>query len=182
LARPTHFHDLPAPDLPGVDATSQAAVRAMMRTVRLQRQLMSRLLQETCGHDLHPAQATCLQVLAANDGITQRDLARTLHLSPPTVTAMLQRMEASGVIERRPDAADQRLSRVYVTPAGRGLQEELRCVFAERIRQTFGSMEPEDRRELERLLTVLSDNTARALDTAAGADSAAASAGKGPNR
>ena len=43
-----------------------------------------------------------------------------LHLSRPSVTAMLQALEKSGAIERRSDERDQRLTRVYLTDEGRG--------------------------------------------------------------
>jgi DNA-binding MarR family transcriptional regulator len=104
-----------------------------------------------------------VRALAAHDGISQRDLAEMLHLSRPTVTTMLQRLEQHGVVERRTDLQDQRLTRVYLTPTGLGLAEQLRAVFAEHIRRTFGRMPEPDRQELERLLRILSENAAQAL-------------------
>jgi MarR family transcriptional regulator, organic hydroperoxide resistance regulator len=159
----TLSHDQPLPDLPGVDPASQGAVQALMRAMKLQRQLMQMLLAEKGSQETRPGQAMCLRVLATNDGISQRDLAERLQLSRPTVTTMLQRLESGGVIERRVDPHDQRLTRVHLTPAGRELADNLRVVFAEHIRRTFGLMPEEDRRELERLLRALSENASRAL-------------------
>jgi DNA-binding MarR family transcriptional regulator len=159
---PQH-HDHPLPDLAGVDPASQGAVQALMGTMQLQRRLMHKLLAETGGPDTRPGQAMCMRVLAAHDGITQRDLADRLSLARPTVTTMLQRMEKAGQVERSVDPQDQRLTRVHLTPAGRELEAHLRAVFAAHIRMTFGLMSEQDRRELERLLRALSENAARAL-------------------
>lgn len=150
-------------DVAGVDPAALGAAQALMRTLHLQRQLMQRLLAEIDSPETHPGQAMCLRALAANDGIAQRDLAEMLHVSRPTVTHMLQRMEAKGTIERRVDPRDQRLTRVHLTPDGQRLEAHLRVVFAEYVRQTFGLLPESDRRELERLLRALSENAERAL-------------------
>jgi DNA-binding MarR family transcriptional regulator len=158
-----HGHLNPPPDLAGVDPATQGVVQALLRTMQVQRQLLQKLLTATGCPDTGPGQAMCVRVLAAHDGISQRDLAEMLHLARPTVTTMLQRLEQHGVVERHTDPQDQRLTRVYLTPAGRQLAEHLREVFAEHIRRTFGRMPEPDRQELERLLRVLGENAAQAL-------------------
>lgn len=149
-----------APPMDGVDPLSFAVFGAFMRSIHLHRQLMTRLLAQK---DSHPGQVFCLQMLAAHDGISQRDLAQRMHLSRPTVTTMLQRMEKAGSIVRRPDEADQRLTRVHLTDAGRALEAEMRVLFAEYIHAAFDPMTAKDREDLERLLGTVAENTARAL-------------------
>jgi DNA-binding MarR family transcriptional regulator len=151
------------PALDGVDPLSFRVFQAFIRTLHLHRQLMARTLVEDGSH---PGQAVCLRILAARDGISQRDLAHALHLTPPTVTAMLQRMERGGIVERHPDEADQRVTRVRLTAEGRRLEERLRSIFARYIGQALDTMTEADRLELERLLIILADNTARALGSA----------------
>ena len=150
--------ELPQPE--GVDPLSYAVFSAYMRSLHLHRQLMGKLMS---GPDSHPGQAFCLRMLAANDGVTQRDLAEAMHLSRPSVTTMLQRMQKAGLIDRRPDEADQRLMRVYLTDDGRALAAQMRATFATYISTAFDSMSADDRRELERLLGVMAENTAAAL-------------------
>ena len=121
--------------LEGVDELSARVFRAFMRTLRLHRQLMSRTMAE---HGAHPGQAMCLHLLASNDGITQRDLAEALHLARPTVSKMLRGMEKAGLVGRQPDAADQRLTRVYLTPAGRDAGRQIcGAVAAAHINETM---------------------------------------------
>ncbi len=80
--------------------------------IQVSRQHFTRLhaLMETAG--LHRGQPPLLHLLWKQEGCTQSDLAAGLRSQPATVTKMLQRMELAGFIERRPDAEDQRVSRV----------------------------------------------------------------------
>lgn len=73
---------------------------------------------------LHRAQGFALHYLLHNNGITQSELAKGVHITAATATAMLQRMERDGWIERRTDPDDQRVSRVYVTDKATGLHDE----------------------------------------------------------
>ena len=77
---------------------------------RLKHTRVQRLL-EALG--LYEGQPALLRSLWSEEGLTHTELARRLHVRPATVTKMIRRMEKSGFVERRPDPADQRLSRVY---------------------------------------------------------------------
>ncbi len=149
-------------ELEGVDELSTRVFRAFLNTLRLHRQLMIAALGDI---DTHPGQAFCLRFLAANDGVTQRDLAESLHLARPTVSKMLQAMEKGRARERRPDEHDQRLTRVHLTVTGNRLETELRTVSAAQINETIGSLPEGDRRELGRLLEALSASISAAIDT-----------------
>jgi DNA-binding MarR family transcriptional regulator len=148
-------------DVEGVDELSVRAFRAFLNAVRLHRQLTISAIAE---RHSHPGQALCLRFLSTNDGITQRDLAEALHLARPTVSKMLQAMEKTGAIERRPDERDQRLTRVHLTAAGRELEAGLRVITAATIKETMGTLPEADRRELERLLGALSASISTAIE------------------
>jgi DNA-binding MarR family transcriptional regulator len=137
----------------GSDHPAAAAFRSFMRALHLHRRLIVQALGDV---DAHPAQAICLRRLSAEDGLAQRELADEMFLTPPTVSRMLKTMEQGGVIERRPDADDQRVTRVYLTAKGRRLAEELREVTSRYVAETFGSLPDEDLRKLTRLLDKLS--------------------------
>lgn len=109
--------------LEGVDDLSAQVFHTFLATLRLHRHLMARTLAT---QGMHQGQALCLRVLAAHDGITRRDLANALRLAQPTMTKMLQALEKSGAVGRRPDREDQRLVRVHLTAAGRRLEREMR--------------------------------------------------------
>ncbi len=150
-----HHPPIRPPDLVDMDPLLLKAYDEWGQTMHLQRQLALRFLPDT---GMHPGQAKCLWAISTNDGITQRDLADLLHVSRPTVTAMLHRLERSGYIERSNDEDDARLTRIFLTDAGRELDERLRAFHRKYIDATIGSFSKPDRAEFVRLLGVLRDN------------------------
>lgn len=157
----TDLQDPFGPEPEGVDALSWSVFRTWRTTDKLNRLLFMRMLAERGGH---PGQAMCLWVLSGHDGISQRELAEIMHLAPPTVTAMLQKMEHHGLVERRPDEHDQRLTRLSLTDAGREMAAEIRDAQAAYVNETIGALSEDDRREFEQLLEVLAANIRTALE------------------
>lgn len=140
------------PRLEGLDPLSARVFDSWIGALAAHRHLMSRAFAD---QDAHPAQALCLRMLAEHDGISQRELARALRLSPPTVTAMLKRMERAGTVERRPDPADARVTRVRLTATGRERERETRAILAATLGAVLATLSEADRAELARLLDLL---------------------------
>lgn len=73
-----------------------------------------------------------LMVLWETDDIGVVDLGRRLHLDSGTLSPLLKRLEADGLVTRRRDAGDERRVRIGLTPAGRAMSrhtsELQRCV------------------------------------------------------
>lgn len=101
---------------------------------------------------LHVGQEMVLFELWQADGLRGGELACRLGVEPPTITKMLRRLEDLGLLERRPDPADARSFRVYLTDGGRALEEPVLVRWARAEEGTFGVLEPSERRELGRLL------------------------------
>lgn len=150
------------PELKDVDETSVAVFRAFGNAMRLRRQFMKKLLGDS---DVHPGQGVCLNILARHDGISQRTLAEAMHVAPPTLSRMLRLMESGGLVERRADESDQRVTRVHLSDAGRALAEEVRAALTGHIPVAMAALAPEERAELARLLDKLSASIARSLET-----------------
>lgn len=86
---------------------------------QVMRAFQNRMTQLLGDIELHPGQAPILMYLIENDGPTQKQLGDNIKLKPATITIMLNRMEKAGMVERRPDLTDQRLSRVFITELGK---------------------------------------------------------------
>jgi DNA-binding MarR family transcriptional regulator len=84
-----------------------------------------RALAETAmrRHGLHQGQNHLLAVLWERDGSTPGEIAAALHVTTPTVVKMATRMSAVGLLTRSRDERDSRLVRLWLTDAGRALQE-----------------------------------------------------------
>lgn len=64
--------------------------------------------------------------LSRHDGMIQSDLANVLELGKAALGGLIDRLEASGVVERRPDEIDRRAKRVYLSAKGVQLIVEMR--------------------------------------------------------
>lgn len=80
---------------------------------------------------LYHGQGMILFQLWHQDGIPQRILAQALHITPPTASSTLKRMERDGWIIRKRDETDQRIVRVYLTEKSKRLRKEARISFDE---------------------------------------------------
>ena len=75
--------------------------------------------------DLAPAQARALHELDLDRPISMRELAERLKSDPSNLTGLIDRLEARGLVERRPDPTDRRIKGLALTPAGARLRERL---------------------------------------------------------
>lgn len=107
---------------------------------------------------LYRGQPPLLKSLWEQEGLTQTDLAERLKIAPATMTKMLQRMEKAGFVYRKPDPEDQRISRVYLTEAGRAIQNEVEAVWAKMDAETFSNFSLEERTILRRFLLQMRAN------------------------
>lgn len=113
---------------------------------------------------LYRGQPPVLKALWEQEGLTHTALAERLHVTPATITKMLQRMEKAGFVVRKPDAEDQRVSRVYLTKAGRAIQRRVQAVWKRMDRETFAGFTQEERALLRRFLQQIRENLRRVTD------------------
>jgi len=107
---------------------------------------------------LHTGQEMLLLQLWIEEGIPQSQLAASMEVEPPTATKMLQRMERAGLIERRPDPEDARISRVYLTERGRALEQPVLDVWKQLEAQTVAGLSLTEQALLHRLLMQILTN------------------------
>lgn len=93
---------------------------------------------------LYRGQQFILIALWEQEGRTHSELAEALHVQPATISNALKRMERAGFVARRPDPADQRVSRVYLTDAGRAVRDAVEQLWRDMEAQTFAGFSPED--------------------------------------
>jgi DNA-binding MarR family transcriptional regulator len=111
--------------------------------------------------DLYRGQPSVLRALWEQEGLMHADLARSLHVQPATITKMLQRMERAGFLERRPDAEDQRISRVYLTEAGRAIRTDVQQVWHRLEEEAFAGFTLEERTLVRHFFVRIRENLER---------------------
>lgn len=85
-----------------------------------------------------------LMTLQERGPMTVSELAGLLNVSPPSASALLDRIEEHGLIERVRDIDDRRVVRVHLLPEGRKMVEELSGMKREHLVGLFDSMSDED--------------------------------------
>jgi MarR family transcriptional regulator for hemolysin len=71
------------------------------------------------------AQWIVLFRLRQQEGLSQVDLAEVLELQPISLVRLLDRLVEHGLLERRPDPRDRRANKLFLTPCGRQLVDDL---------------------------------------------------------
>lgn len=116
---------------------------------------------------LYRGQPPLLHALAEQPGLTHTQVAERLHVSAPTVSKMVRRMEKAGLIETRDDPEDGRVSRVDLTDEGRALFKASIAQLQRLEAEAFKDFSPEELETIERLLRRVRDNLLRVSDEAA---------------
>ena len=102
---------------------------------------VSRLRRLSFDRELAPLGITrshwwVLAFIARNDGLPQTELANELEVGKVALGALVDRLESAGLVERRPEATDRRVKRVFLTDRACALLEEIQPIskaFNERL-------------------------------------------------
>ena len=86
--------------------------------------IFERILSEKNVDAFNGAQGHILYVLWRQDNITIREISDATGLAATTLTSMIDRMEAAGLVSRVPDANDRRKTRLILTEKARSLHIE----------------------------------------------------------
>jgi DNA-binding MarR family transcriptional regulator len=116
---------------------------------------------------LEASELAALEHLQATGPMTQKRLGERLSISAGAVTAMIDRLESRGHVERTPNPEDRRSALVLITKAG--LEESLRYLwpYIEDMKGVEEGFSEEERAVIERFLREATQVTHRA---AAGGD------------
>lgn len=101
-----------------------------------------------------PAQMTLIEEIARHPGCGVKDAADRLGLSAPTVSVSVAKLEESGMVERKPNSADQRSVQFYLTEQGDALYAKFHNMRLRKIKRLLSGLNPQEQEELLRLLSL----------------------------
>jgi DNA-binding MarR family transcriptional regulator len=105
------------------------------------------------------AQWRTLGMLSRNEGVNQGALADLLEVEPITLCRMIDRLEESGLVERRRDPSDRRAWQLFLTDKSKPILDDLRAMAEELFDQVLLGIDETDRavlgKSLERMRTNL---------------------------
>ena len=109
------------------------ALRYITHISSLYSKLLAKEMKLTTG------QLLCLRALAKEDNLPIRQISKRIFLSPSTVTGVIDRLEARGLVARRRDNPDRRIISLVITDAGRRLVESaptpIQSLLAENLKK-----------------------------------------------
>jgi DNA-binding MarR family transcriptional regulator len=94
----------------------------------------------------------------------QVDLARLLEVGKVTIGGLVDRLESSGLVERRADPEDRRAKRVYITDQGWKMIRSMISVAEKMNRKVMAGVSEKDLDTVERVLLVIKTNIKNALN------------------
>lgn len=123
----------------------------IMRLSEVFSRLSKQLVEERWG--LRATELRVLNYLDGKDSVPLNELARRIHVDKAWISRTVRQMEARGLVARRTDPDDARISSVALTDRGRGLYEEIREPARTGERQLLkGIDEQAFKSQLDRLL------------------------------
>lgn len=90
--------------------------------------------------------------LKLQDGQTMSELADKICIQQATMSTMIRRMEANGLVKKVTDPDDKRTSRIYLTAKGRATLELSGKIGLELDEQTVKGLSATERKTLDSLL------------------------------
>lgn len=111
--------------------------------------------RELVDYAITPQQFALLAFLWRRDGLSQTELSERTEVDRTTIGGLVDRLEKAGLVKRRSNPCDRRAHLVYLTDAGKGLEEELTPIALRVRERATGGLAPGEYEKLCELLEKL---------------------------
>lgn len=137
----------------------KAADDDIAQSLRLSVTRLARLLRQQDRTGLGPTLTAALASISRAGGVTHGELAALEQVAPPTITAVVDKMESLGLVTRQTDARDRRVQRIHITPAGRRKLDDVRNRRTAWLREQMRLLTPDELARLSAATDVLAKLT-----------------------
>ena len=132
----------------------------------IRRMLRKPLEAEVAKGGLTAPQVSVMQVVVRNDGINLKDLSQAVNLAHSTVSGIVDRLQKRGMVQRRPDRLDGRISRIHPTSVVMEfVRKEIPALTRRPLEAALGRATPAERnaigQSMRRLRELLDDQVER---------------------
>lgn len=93
-----------------------------------------------------------------DEGMLQTELARILDMGKAPMTGLIDRLEASGFVERRPDRLDRRAKRIVITERGHQVLDQMASVGKRLNKTILAGLSKDEVRTAEHVLALMKEN------------------------
>lgn len=119
--------------------------------------LLRQLRREDDASGLSAPRLSALSVVVFGGPLTLGDLARAEQVRPPTMTRIVTGLEKDGLVKRRGDPRDRRLTHIEATPKGRKILAAGRARRVEKLASAVGRLKRKELAELGRGVELVRD-------------------------
>ncbi|EXI67622.1 MAG: Transcriptional regulator SlyA [Candidatus Accumulibacter adjunctus] len=144
-----------------IDDSQRGTGFLLTESARLLRKLIDRRLQPL---GLTRAQWSILAILSRQEGLSQSQISVRLEIEKSTAGRLIDQVEKSGWIERRPIAGDRRVWGVHLTERARQLLAQVETVIIRSRTEMLQGLSEERQGQLCGLLQDIKSNLAVALE------------------
>ncbi len=114
------------------------------------------------------AQWAVLAKVERSEGMKQTELAEQMEMQPITLTRLIDKLCEQGWIERRNDATDRRVNRLYLRKAGRQLLGKMSGLRSELTTTALEGINPAEAHRLLAQLEQVKENVRNAIQNTTG--------------
>jgi DNA-binding MarR family transcriptional regulator len=115
------------------------------------------------------AQWRATKMLYHREGLRQNELAEFLEMEPIAVGRVIDRLQAAGFVERRPDPKDRRAWRLYVTDQAKVIVGDMEVIARELRRDATRGIDHDELKNALAVINQIKENL-QALEQGPGAD------------
>ncbi len=130
-------------------------------SARLLRKLIDRRLQPL---GLSRAQWSVLAILSNQEGLSQSEISARLEIEKSTAGRLIDQVEKSGWIERRPIAGDRRAWGIHLTDQARQLLAQVETVILRSRTEMLQGLSAEQQQHLSEILQTVKSSLSAALE------------------
>jgi MarR family transcriptional regulator, lower aerobic nicotinate degradation pathway regulator len=124
---------------------------------RMQQIAVAIFVEECRDFDLTPVQYAALVAIRTHPGIDATRLSAVIAFDRSTLGNVIERLEAKGLIERKPAAQDKRIKLLYLTKPGVKLLRDIMPAVDRAQARMLQPLKPADRKNLMALISQLVD-------------------------
>lgn len=96
--------------------------------------------------NLNVTQLRCLVLIQDNPGITQKELAERLEITPASVSVAMRHLVKMGLVERHPSETDGRIMNLFLGPRGQKMVHDTQNIRIEVFSDVLSNLPIEDQR------------------------------------
>ncbi len=143
-----------------MDFAQAEALNGAIRTIAIKHRALAAAALSQLG--LHPGHEAVLLALDTYGPQTQAQLADHAGCAPPSITGMVQKLQANGLVDRHPAPGNARATIVELTDHGRATLPRVKDLWVQLAADTVAAIPDPDLNHLTTTLAALADSLARA--------------------